>query len=359
MDERSKKVYLLILSLLMMSWLLAGTGLLAEPQENTGESLQTGTVTADNAAATETEEDLLPPPERPRQPGLLDFLTTGRYLAFLIMSAVALMLLIAGWTKLWVRIAMLIIAFVLFGIEQFYPMHPSPMCAITKLFMFRFTFGQFFLPFIALVVAMFVPSLIGRKIFCGWVCPLGAFQDLINKIPFKYKFKNFNFTAFNAVRVALFILFILTFFWVKDHIAYLAGDLGADVTEQTWKMYSSYSIYESINFFELLHWNMTGKFIVMLIVLIGASLVLYRPFCYLICPIGLLTWLCEKIAPGRIRVDHSKCNLCGDCEEKSPCPTIHKLVYEEEEKGVIPDCTSCGECMNNCPEDAISFRFKK
>ena len=363
MNDKKTKAYLLILSVLIFGWLVAGTGLPVTAQEadaaaTTEDSLHEHTTAAETAAA-EAKEDLQPPQKRAQKPGLFDFLLTGRYLAFLIMAVAALVLLLAGWAKLWVRIAMLLLAFILFGIEQIYPMHPSPMCAITKLFMFKFTFGQFFLPFVALVAAMFIPSLIGRKIFCGWVCPLGAFQDLINKIPIKYKIKNFNFTAFNAVRVALLLLFVLTFFWVKDHIAYLAGDLGADVTEQTWKVYSSYSVYEPINFFELLHWNLTGTFIVMLVVLVGASLVLYRPFCYLVCPIGLLTWLCEKIAPGRIRVDHAKCTMCGDCEAKSPCPTIHKLVYEKEEKGVIPDCTSCGECMNACPEDAISFRFKK
>ncbi len=326
-------------------------------KESGAQTINPSTTAQQAVPATETAEEELKRDRRPRR-GLSDFLFTGKYLTFLIFMIVGIVLLYGKRVNRWVRMIILASAFVIFGLDYIFPLHPSPVCGITKLFMFKFTTGKFSPVFIALLIAMLVPSLIGRKIFCGWVCPLGALQELINKIPFKPRFKRFNFTVFNAIRMSLLVMFVFTFFKVKNHLALLGEKVGTEGAEQTWTSYSAYDFYEPINFFELLHWHVDTLFIIMFVVLVIVSLILYRPFCYAICPVGAITWILEKVAPGRVRVDHSKCIECGSCQEAAPCPTIYHLV--EGKSKAIPDCTSCGECLGYCEEErAIKFGFKR
>lgn len=289
-----------------------------------------------------------------RSPGMWDFLLTGKFLAMLILALLGLAALFGRLASKPVRIGALLVAFALFGLDYIYPLHPSPMCAVTKLFMFKFSTGRWMPQFLSLFFTMIVLSLVGRKLFCGWVCPLGALQELINKLPFKWRRKTFSFVAFNTIRMSLLALFFLTFFMVRDQILTLAGEMEVNTGDRLVQAYANYNVYEPVNFFELLHWQIDTIFVIMGVVLLLASLWLYRPFCYGVCPIGALSWLLEQITPGRVRVDRKACTDCGICTEESPCPTIDKIVAG---KSVVPDCTSCGECIPSCPEKAISYSY--
>jgi polyferredoxin len=216
-------------------------------------------------------------------------------------------------------------------------MHPSPVCVMTKPFAFVNAGRGIPIVFSAILFSIAIMSLLGNKSFCGWVCPIGALQEFVHlaPVPKRFKFKlPFRFT--NTLRAVFFFAFIALTFAVGE------------------------DIFNYVSPFHALHWTFPVLEMIIFIVVMIVALFIFRPFCYLFCPIGLLTWLLEQVSLTRIEVDPDKCTTCYECTEKAPCPAMGPIVDGHKWR---PDCHACGRCLNTCPESAISFAanrmFKK
>jgi len=216
--------------------------------------------------------------------------------------------------------------------------HPSPLCAFAKPILFSLQEGQLiFPPVFAGVLAMIaLLSIAGNKLFCGWVCPIGALQETVYLCFPRLKKLRIPFAAASSVRIGLLILFV----------PILLG----------FGMY----IYGYFNPFEILHWPVGTDFwtlyawaVIMLVVVL--SLFLYRPFCHIICPIGALTWFLEHLSIARIRLRKETCNNCRVCVSKSPCSAMEAILAGKRAR---PDCYACGACVAACPADALQFRMR-
>ena len=256
------------------------------------------------------------------------------------------LLLMVVKVKSLARAILLTAVFILFavlpvfqGVEFFAGLspHPSPLCAFAKPILFSMQEGQLiFPPVFAGVLAMIaLLSIAGNKLFCGWVCPIGALQETVYLCFPRLKKRRIPFAAVNSVRIGLLVLFV----------PILLG-------------YGIY-IYGYFNPFEILHWPVGADFwtlyawAVIMIVVVG-SLFLYRPFCHIICPIGALTWFLEYISIARIRLHKETCNNCRVCVSKSPCSAMEAILAG---KRLRPDCYACGACIAACPADALHFRI--
>jgi polyferredoxin len=209
-------------------------------------------------------------------------------------------------------------------------LHPSPMCIVTKPFLFLNAGRDIPLIFLSLLTTILILTVIGNKLFCGWACPIGAIQEIVYRIPLPRKFKiKLPFKITNIIRSAAFILFI--------PLVFLIG----------------LSIYDYFNPFEFLHWRFELYGLIAILIVLAGSLFIFRPFCYLFCPLGLITWLFEHISLAKIKVNHELCTDCNICVDDSPCPSMESILNQ---KKIIPDCHACGECLPLCPENAIEFK---
>ncbi|MCX8037228.1 MAG: 4Fe-4S binding protein [Candidatus Sumerlaeia bacterium] len=53
-------------------------------------------------------------------------------------------------------------------------------------------------------------------------------------------------------------------------------------------------------------------------------------------------------------IDAEKCTGCGDCVDQCP---LNAISLDDEPKAVIneDECTDCGTCVEACPSQAISM----
>ena len=225
--------------------------------------------------------------------------------------------------------------FVLFGVLVI--MHqPSPLRAVVDPVTALATGSAITLKKATMLAFISGLSVIGAKLFCGWVCPFGALQEIVNRIPAPSGKKiKLPFNISNSIRISIFSISL---------IMILTTD------------YDLYTYHGILNPFELFDWNFEAVLVVLVGAVLIASVFVYRPFCYLVCPVGLLTWLLEHVSIFRVRLLREKCNDCKKCILKSPCPSVKAIVDGDT---LRPDCFACGVCIDACPKDALEFGIWK
>jgi Pyruvate/2-oxoacid:ferredoxin oxidoreductase delta subunit len=180
-------------------------------------------------------------------------------------------------------------------------------------------------------------STFGNKLICGWVCPLGALQELLFYSSQRLNIKRFqlSFRITNAIRISMFLIFIFILVFSQ----------------------STFTIYHYINPFDLFDFYFKPITVLVSIgIVIFLSLFFYRPFCRLFCPFGLISWFFEKVSFFRIRVNSKICKQCKFCFEICPTEALQNKVMKENH---VPDCFSCGRCLNACPLTAIKYDKEK
>jgi len=284
----------------------------------------------------------------------LGFLLTPKFITMFVIALIVLFLLKSDKMKESVRIVLLLVSTFLFGIAGNLPvdffksfvMHPSPICASTKPFLYGLG-----IPFMAMLTVIGVLTLIGPKLFCSYICPVGAVQELAFSFSNYKKMKQWKikFSLLNGIRVSVFLSFIIFSVTKIYHIVYKGKVYGL-------------SIYDKINPFHGFEFQIADTFLgtflhyLPLILTIVLAFKMYRPFCYAVCPIGLFSNILEQLGLNRLTLIKSNCNNCNLCVSKTVCPAISEILKGAE---VRPDCFACNKCITLCNQSALKYKIKK
>ena len=237
------------------------------------------------------------------------------------------------------RNGLLFTAILIFGVVM--GSDPSPMGTVKDALHLYGTAHAIFPPrMIALSIFLAIVFL-ANKYICAWGCQAGTLQDLIFRINQTDRRKavigrqiKLPFVLTNTVRFTFLCVFTLfAFSW------------GIDIIDPV----DPFKIYKPT------YLGLIGGIFVGTLLL--ASLFIYRPWCHLFCPFGLVGWVVEKASLVKISVDYETCIACQKCA--AACPSSVMGAILRRNKKTIPDCFACYTCRDVCPTHSISFSTRK
>ncbi|KYC45909.1 MAG: quinol dehydrogenase membrane component [Candidatus Methanofastidiosum methylothiophilum] len=165
-----------------------------------------------------------------------------------------------------------------------------------------------------------VTILFGR-IFCGYACPIGAWQQFLNDIG----------TKLTKFRMPHKLDKILKYF------KYLFALVIVGVV-----FYSRYPFFQKIDPFSYLFgFNFTLYGIISIAIVSGTSLLISRPFCRYICPYGAVLAIFSKFSIYKIKMKNG-CKKCTLCDRVCETDAIANGNLDQAE------CIRCKKCIDSC-----------
>ncbi|WP_373898101.1 4Fe-4S binding protein [Haloimpatiens sp. FM7315] len=191
--------------------------------------------------------------------------------------------------------------------------------------------------FIILICVILLTVLFGR-IFCGYICPLGTIQSLINKLGKKLKIKQIKLNGKIHKVLQFAKYFVLAIVLVTT---YRAGELILR-TMDPWATFMHFGSGTEI-FTEFL----MGFIILMLIFI--TSLFIERAWCRYFCPLGAFLSLISVFRIFKVKRNSSTCVNCKKCTRNCPMG----LEVHNSSSTNSMECISCGECITECPKENV------
>lgn len=178
---------------------------------------------------------------------------------------------------------------------------------------------------------LIVVALAAGGIYCGWVCPLGAVQEWLYQLRWRYVKKEINLPPSVDRLLRYYLKYVLMAALIVITVA--GGTPG----------FLEFAPFRAVFGFSF----QTLAIIAVLAFMIISSLLIDRFWCRYLCPQGALISLLAKVSFLRVRRT-DKCANCNRCMKQ--CSLGLQKIGDL-------GCNSCMECVNTChiPQKALAL----
>lgn len=205
---------------------------------------------------------------------------------------------------------------------------------------------------LACVMLLILLAIFCGPIFCGKLCPAGAFPEYLSRIvPARFKIEWGKHVDIVPIRYGMMVGFMT--------IPFFSGILAC--------AYCNYYLFDLFTHYYIFGYSVSLSSSLLLtmvfyVFIFGLFTKGGRGFCNFLCPVGAFfnfCWFLGRFLPYHtdIKIDQAACVKCGQCQRNCPMDAVIK------ENGVYSinkhNCILCGTCKANCPQKAIEKGWGK
>jgi polyferredoxin len=194
-----------------------------------------------------------------------------------------------------------------------------------------------------LLTAFLLTSVLGKKSFCSWLCPVGTLSEALWRLGRRLFGRDVWLSRWLDVPLRALKYLLLAAF------LYIVATMSAEAIQSF--MMSPYGLIADVKMLNFFRYLGNTAAIIIVVLVIG-SVFIANLWCRYLCPYGALLGLVSMLSPFKVRRDAEACIDCGKCAKACPArlPVDQKLQVRSAE------CTACLSCVAVCPaRDALQL----
>lgn len=182
-------------------------------------------------------------------------------------------------------------------------------------------------------------SLVLKKGFCGWICPVGTVSQYLWMAGEKALGKNFRAGRYTDIGLRSLKYVLMAFFVVL---------IGAAMAPNMMLLFFITDYYKVVDVRMMKFFTEMTTVTMWTLIALGALSLLYKNFwCRFLCPYGALLGLLSKLSPVKVRRTDASCTHCGSCSRE--CPML--IDVEKQDAVTSAECFGCMTCVSHCPSE--------